>query len=86
MEKTKTAVEWLVEQIEAHKIEIVYSDKIDSIKCLPTIVAQAKKMQKEQVMNAYGQGVADEAGEILDATNDAEEYYQKTYGEDQDRS
>jgi hypothetical protein len=48
MENKQTAVEWLVEQIEAHKIEIVYSDKIDSIKCLPSIVGQAKEMEKEQ--------------------------------------
>jgi hypothetical protein len=48
MENKQTAVEWLVEQIEAHKIEIVYSDKIDSIKCLPSIVAQAKAMEREQ--------------------------------------
>jgi hypothetical protein len=79
--KKQTAVEWLVEQIEAHKIEIIYSDKIDSIKCLPSIVAQAKAMEKEQIKNAYGQGVADEAGEILDSTKDAEEYYNKNYGE-----
>lgn len=50
------AVEWLVEQIEAHKIEIIYSDKIDSIKCLPSIVAQAKEMEKEQREKAYSEG------------------------------
>jgi hypothetical protein len=37
-------------------------------------------MEKEQIMHAYGQGAADEAGEILDATKDSEEYYDKKYG------
>jgi hypothetical protein len=31
-------------------------------------------------MHAYGQGAADEAGEILDATKDSEQYYNETYG------
>jgi|688.fasta_scaffold20471_11 hypothetical protein len=39
----------------------------------------AKEMHKEQIMDAYGQGVADEAGEILDATKDAVDYYRRTY-------
>jgi hypothetical protein len=30
-------------------------------------------------MDAYAQGVADEAKEILDSTKDAEEYYKRTY-------
>ena len=49
---------------------------IEKFKCLQ----QAKEMEKEQVMNAYGHGVADEAGEILDSTKDAEQYYRDTYG------
>jgi hypothetical protein len=37
------------------------------------------EMEKEQIIHAYGQGVADEAGEILDATKDAEQYYNQKY-------
>lgn len=37
-------------------------------------------IEKEQIINAYGQGVADEAGEILDVTKDSEQYYNETYG------
>jgi len=48
---TQTAVEWLIEQIEKGKIEIVYSDKIHSIKCIPEIIQQAKEMEKEQKNN-----------------------------------
>jgi len=73
MESKQTAVEWLVEQIEAHKIEIIYYDKIDSIKCLPSIVAQAKAMEKEQILDAY------ETSHI--STMTSEQYYNETYGE-----
>jgi hypothetical protein len=69
--KNQTAVEWLVNQVE------------DFIGLIPVdIIDKAKEMEKEQIKNAYGQGVADEAGEILDSTKDAEEYYNKNYGEE----
>ena len=43
-----TAVEWLVQQIDNGKIEIIYSDKIHSIKCLPEFVKQAIEIEKQQ--------------------------------------
>jgi len=43
---------------------------------------QMLAIEKEQILHAYGQGAADEAGEILDATKDSEEYYNKKYGGD----
>ena len=66
----QTAVEWLVEQL-------FWSEQMERIE---RVVQQAKVMEKEQIMHAYGQGAADEAGEILDATKDSEEYYNKKYG------
>jgi hypothetical protein len=66
----QTAVEWLVEQL-------FWSEQMERIE---RVVQQAKEMEKEQIMHAYGQGAADEAGEILDATKDSEEYYNKKYG------
>ena len=36
---------------------------------------EAKEMEKKQIMHAYGQGVADEVGEVIDATKEAEQYY-----------
>jgi hypothetical protein len=69
----QTALQWFIEQL-------INEEGIDFI---PTIfVNQAKEMEKKQIMHAYGQGVADEAGEILDATKDSEEYYNKKYGGD----
>ena len=56
-----TSVEWLVQQIETGKIEIVYSDKIHSIRCLPEFVKQAKEMEKQQIIEAYDKGYDDAA-------------------------
>ena len=78
--KIVTAVEWLVEQIEAHKIEIIYSDKIDSIKCLPSIVAQAKEMEKKQIMGSHEQAYI-EMNMAFRGADRAEQYYNETYGE-----
>ena len=52
----ETAVEWLIEQIENGKIEIIYSDKIHSIKCLPEFIKQAKEMEKKQHGETYSKG------------------------------
>ena len=38
-----------------------------------------KKMEKQQIINAYGQGVAVEAMKLLDVSKDAEQYYNEFY-------
>jgi len=68
--KQQTAVEYLVEQLFPKALSEQQYYHIE----------KAKEMEKEQIMHAYGQGAADEAGEILDATKDSEEYYNKKYG------
>jgi hypothetical protein len=87
--KQQTAVEWLIEQIEKGKIEIVYSDKIHSIKCIPEIIQQAKEMDKQQKMDAYNQGYRDGEVDASNPTNiskdvsefsNAENYIKETYG------
>lgn len=72
MENNMTATEWLRKQLERLYLD---TDPYESV------FEKALEMEKEQVMNAYGQGVADEAGEILDSTKDAEQYYKQSYGE-----
>jgi hypothetical protein len=67
-----TAVEWLVQQIDNGKIEIIYSDKIHSIKCLPEFVKQALEMEKEQIMQAYKFNATGEP-------DGAEHYYEMFY-------
>ena len=38
-----------------------------------------KKMEKQQIINAYGQGVSVEAMQLLDVSKDAEQYYNEFY-------
>jgi len=78
-----TAVEFLIEQIETGKIEIVYSDKIHSIRCLPEFVKQSLELEKEQIKNAYNQGYRDGgddlSGKDISLFDDANLYYNETY-------
>ena len=77
----QTAVNWLIEQIESGKIEIVYSNKIHSIKCIPEIKEQAKEMEKQQIEDAYNKGTIngiDYPESKLALTGD--QYYTQTYG------
>jgi hypothetical protein len=67
---TKTSVEWFSEQLA--KIGVTRE-------LIGHLISEAKEMEKEQIMHAYGQGAADEAGEILDATKDAEQYYKERF-------
>jgi hypothetical protein len=62
----KTAVEWLVEQLdgERHLTE-------NEIKRL---IQQAKEMEKEQIINAWSDGKFESSGCI-----EAEQYYNETF-------
>jgi len=71
----QTAVESIIE-----KINNVKPTEFCSIETIKKWCIEAKQMEKKQIMDAYGQVAADEAGEILDATKDSEEYYNKKYG------
>jgi hypothetical protein len=71
-----TAVEFLVQQIETGKIEIVYSDKIHSIRCLPEFVKQALEMEKQQIIDAYKKGYM---FGMQNRNPKSEEYYNETY-------
>jgi hypothetical protein len=74
----QTAVEWLIQNLEQQSGS--YRGFCNIRTTHEKMIEQAKEMEKEQIMHAYGQGAADEAGEILDATKDSEEYYDKKYG------
>jgi hypothetical protein len=51
--KNQTAVEWLVSELN-QKIDFIPMDKWDMIK---DIVQQAKEMEKEQIENAWIEGM-----------------------------
>ena len=63
-ENKQTAVEWLVKELN-QKIDFIPMDKWDMIR---DIVEQAKAMEKEQIVRAFGYE------EI-----DGEQYYNETY-------
>jgi hypothetical protein len=67
--KKQSVVEWLFQEIVRNNFNLGRD-----------LFEKAKEMDKHNIMDAYGQGVADEAGEIVDATKDAEEYYNNRYG------
>jgi hypothetical protein len=66
--KSKTAVEWLVEQVNA--------DCLNSTFIRPELVEQAKAMEKEQMIDAYLQG------SFHWETRGATQFYNETYGGD----
>ena len=75
--KSKTAVEWLVEQVNA--------DCLNSTFIRPELVEQAKAMEKEQIVKSMAIAFNDaltiqEGKESL--YNDWKQYYNETYGGD----
>jgi uncharacterized UPF0146 family protein len=76
----QTAVEWLVQEIETGKIEIiVHSDKIHSIRCLPELVKQVLEMEKQQIIEAYRDGRTDQQTKDGFYNRNSETYYNETY-------
>ena len=75
MPETKTAVEWLVQQVN--------SDCLNSSFIRIELVREAKEMEKEQIKDAYEQGfddACDDANEIMPQYAGAEQYYNETHG------
>jgi hypothetical protein len=60
----KTAVEWLIQELQKRDMDILNKD----------LYQQAKEMEKEQIMNAF-----DECGMWQDNYSDSEHYYNKTF-------
>ena len=75
MSKQQTAVEWL--EIEVKKFNTVITKEYILLLC-----QQAKEMEKEQIIEAYHQGVTDEYGDALEFgdNTDGEVYYNEIYG------
>ena len=75
MEKTQTAVDWLVEHLTAiGHLEIPQGSNI-----VTAIISEAKAMEKEQIVEAYDAGLFDGT---MDDVNDRmhKQYYNETYG------
>jgi hypothetical protein len=65
--KKQTAVEWLVEQVNA--------DCLNSVFITPDLIDQAKAMEKEQIVKAFNEGTF-----ANDEKVDSEQYYIDNYG------
>ena len=68
--KTMTAVEWLIEELEDNGINLDLAFEL---------VEQAKEMEKEQIIEAHISGMEFIAVDPNKYVEDAEEYYNKTY-------
>lgn len=88
----QTAVEWLIEEINQQQeryINAAKKDKslrkgVDAILTATTVLKmkceQAKEMEKEQIVDAYVEGVSDEGRKTIHTRTNAEQYYNETYG------
>ena len=81
--KQQTAVEWLVEQFENHRATFFkLNDKEERVITLAgrDVVEQAKKMEKEQIKDAYYNGTTDEIRTKEELLFESEHFYNETYG------
>ena len=72
----QTAVEWLVEQISEKQPNGLYV--IDTLEDVKRVFEQAKAMEREQVEDAYGDGLN---AHRVDFCN-RKEYYERNYGKE----
>jgi hypothetical protein len=73
----KTSVEWFSNT--AYELFEQYSegkfDRITLNKLMFEATNKAKEMEKEQIIQAYQQGVTDEHGDTITFTTEGEDYY-----------
>jgi hypothetical protein len=74
----KTAVEWLIQELN-QKIDFISMDKWDMI---IDILQQAKEMEKEQIIDAFGVGCQVESTRLIGYQGMAEQYYNETFKKD----
>ena len=70
----QTAVEWLVEQIKSDQ-----NQKSLSASEWMQVINQAKHMEKEQLIDAFGIGCQVESTRLVGYQDMAEQYYKETY-------
>jgi hypothetical protein len=76
--KQQTAVEWLIDQLIEHRIIIVDKTTYQVKYKHEILLEQAKEMHRQEIINAVD-------GFPLENRNlDGSEYYEKTYGGDND--
>jgi hypothetical protein len=69
MIKQQTAVEWLVGEL------------LSGEPLMPSLIEQAKQMEKEQIIRSWHNGYNNQSP-MIDEENSGNTYYQQTYGGD----
>ena len=76
MEQVKeTSVEWLADKIKWNWQDIEFGEI-----SMSTLVEQAKAMEKEQIIDAFGVGCQVESTRLIGYQGMAEQYYNELYG------
>jgi hypothetical protein len=78
--KMITAVEWFMERIGERQHNGMYV--IDTLEDVQNLFEQAKAMEKEQIINAFDNGIIAYNNQHRitdDIDNDSEQYYNETY-------
>ena len=81
----QTAVEWLIEQISSSKYFYNLMEEIESKSTIVqpnAILQQAKAMEKEQIIDAFGVGCQVESTRLIGYQGMAEQYYNETFKQD----
>jgi len=69
----QTSVEWLINEIDMQYPEI-------NVRRKEWMVDQAKEMEKQQIVDAFGVGCQVESTRLIGYHKMAEQYYNETYG------
>jgi hypothetical protein len=75
----QTAIEWLIEKT-TESGHLWITDKPDDMDELSLIIEKAKKIEKEQIVNAFGVGCQVESTRLIGYHDMAEQHYNETYG------
>jgi hypothetical protein len=78
----KTAVEFLIEQISSSKYFYNLMEELESRGTIVQpngILQQAKEMEKEQIIDAFGVGCQVESTRLIGYQGMAEQYYNETF-------
>jgi len=78
----QTAVEWLIDALnkEMGLISFVPNADEEYKKGLFNIIQQAKEMEKQQIIDAFGVGCQVESTRLIGYHEMSEQYYNETYG------
>ena len=79
-DKQQTAVEWLVCQLQQTRDwQRVINEANQSSTSVRNVIEQAKEMEKEQIITAWGYGWLNDYKSDDDVKDSAKQYYEQTY-------